>query len=73
MGSGKKPVGPSADQLAAQAEAEKRSKEAEDSANSKLSSAKKAAIGSRTGRRLLIAPGREDDMSKLGSSSQSGF
>lgn len=63
---GKKPQGPSAEQIEAQRKAEERAKAAEDSANEKLSSAKRASVGSRTGRRLLIAPGREDEISKLG-------
>lgn len=53
-----------AEERAATAEAE--AKKREQTANEQLSSTARASYGRRTGRRLLIAPGREEDISKLG-------
>lgn len=58
-------VAPSKEQLAAQADAERRAKEAEEKANKQVSQTARASYGRRTGRRILIAPGREDASSKL--------
>lgn len=65
-----KPTGPSADDLARQAEAERRAKDRETAANSEVQSQSRAAYGRRTGRRTLLAPGREAGMaSTLGGGS----
>lgn len=61
-----KPSGPTAEQLKAQADAEKRASEAEQRTNEALSSTARASYGRRTGRRLLLAPGREDSQATLG-------
>lgn len=71
MGGGKKPDTSAQDAAARKAEAraaeaEKKAKSAEEKANTQLSSTARASYGRRTGRRLLIAPGREDEISKLG-------
>lgn len=66
MGSKPKSQGPTKEQLAAQAEADKRSKEREESANRQMSSASRFAKNRRTGRRLLLAPGRENEIAQLG-------
>ncbi len=73
MGGGKSPkVDTSAQDEAARkaearaADAEKKANAAEEKANTQLSSTARASYGRRTGRRLLIAPGREDEISKLG-------
>lgn len=63
--------GPSQEELARQAAADAKAKAAEDSANAKLSSTQAASVKSRTGRRLLFAPGREDQVSSLSGSTQS--
>lgn len=55
-----KPTGPSKDDLARQAEAERVSKERDTAAGREVQSQSRAAYGRRTGRRLLLAPGRED-------------
>jgi hypothetical protein len=64
---GKAPQGPSQADLDRQAEAERKAKEAEDAANEKVSASSRASYNSRTGRRLLLAPGREDKNATLGS------
>jgi len=59
---GKKPPpvqGPSEADKARQADAEKRAKDRETAANQEIQSQSKAAYGRRTGRRTLLAPGRE--------------
>lgn len=71
MGGGKKPDTSGQEAAAAKAEAraaaaEKTAAEAEEKANTQLSSTARASYGRRTGRRLLLAPGREDEVSKLG-------
>lgn len=58
--------GPTEDQKRAQAAAEKRAADQEERANKELSSATRATRNRRTGRRLLLAPGREDEISRLG-------
>lgn len=45
---------------------EAKAKEAEDKANTRISQTARASYGRRTGRRLLIAPGREDEIGTLG-------
>ena len=67
-----KATGPSKEELARQAEADRLAKQREDTANAQLSSTQAASVKSRTGRRLLLAPGREDQISKLSGSAQ-GF
>jgi len=66
--------GPSKAQLKAQKDAEDRAKSSEDRANKQLSEQARFATKRRTGRRLLLAPGREDEIASLGSSAsgQSG-
>jgi hypothetical protein len=64
-----KATGPTAEQLAAQKESERRAKEAETNANKELSSSARFATNRRTGRRLLLAPGREDEIAQLGGGS----
>ena len=66
--------GPSQAQLDAQAKSEESAKLAEERANKQLSSASRFAVNRRTGRRLLLAPGREDEISQLkgNSSANSG-
>lgn len=61
-----KPKGPSEEQLKAQRESERRAKEGEERANKELSSSARFATNRRTGRRLLLAPGREDEIAQLG-------
>lgn len=61
-----KATGPTAEQLAAQAESERRAKETEEAANKELSSSARFATNRRTGRRLLLAPGRENEIAQLG-------
>jgi hypothetical protein len=58
------PTGPSADDLARQAEAERVSKDKDTAAGKEVQSQSRAAYGRRTGRRVLLAPGREDEMAK---------
>lgn len=53
-------------QDAAQEEAAERAKQNEERANKELSSASRFATKRRTGRRLLLAPGREDEIANLG-------
>lgn len=67
-----KATGPSKQDIARQDEADRKATEAENNANEKLSSTQAAAVKSRTGRRLLLAPGREDEIGKL-SGSSGGF
>lgn len=62
-GKAPKPTGPSQDQLAKQAEAERAAKDREIAANKEVQSQSAAATGRRTGRRMLLAPGREGGMS----------
>lgn len=62
-------TGPTDEQLVAQKESDKRAKTNEEKANKELSSAARFAKGRRTGRRLLLAPGREDEIATLGGSS----
>lgn len=63
-------TGPSKADLAAQAEAERLAKEKEANANKEIQSQSQAAYGRRTGRRLLLAPGREGQLaSTLGGGS----
>lgn len=68
------PSGPSQAQLDAQAKADRAAAQKEERANKELSSAARFAKGRRTGRRLLLAPGREDQAASLGggSGAQSG-
>jgi len=68
---GKTPAvqGPSEEDLKRQADAEASAKMAEERANEKISSSTRASVGRRTGRRLLLAPGREDQISSLGGGS----
>ena len=54
-----------------QADQAKRAKDNEESANRELSSSARFATKRRTGRRLLLAPGREDDIASLGGSQSS--
>lgn len=61
-----KPQGPSDEQLAAQRANEKRAKDQETRANKELSSAARFTKNRRTGRRLLLAPGRENEIASLG-------
>lgn len=56
--------GPSQAQLDAQAAAEKRAADAEQKANEQLSSTARAGYGRRTGRRILLAPNRENQLSQ---------
>lgn len=71
MGGGSKnPDTSAADAAAAKAEeravkAEADAKQAESEANRKTAASTRASLGRRTGRRLLIAPGREDQIGKL--------
>lgn len=72
-GGGKKPkVDNSAQEAAARAaearaaQAEKDAAAAEERANTQLNSTARASYGRRTGRRLLLAPGREDQVATLG-------
>lgn len=58
--------GPSDEQLAAQKKADQNAKNAEERANRELSSATRASTNRRTGRRLLLAPGRENEIAQLG-------
>jgi len=53
-------------QLDAQAAAEKRAADAEQKANEQVTATARASYGRRTGRRLLLAPGRENEISTLG-------
>lgn len=62
-GKAPKPTGPSADQLAKQAEAERAAKDQAKAANEEIQSQSASAYGRRTGRRMLLAPGREGGMS----------
>jgi len=48
------------------AESERRAEQNEERANKELSSAARFAKSRRTGRRLLLAPGREDQLGQLG-------
>ena len=71
MGGGKKPDTSASEEAARKAEsraadAEKKAASAEEKANTQLSSTARASYGRRTGRRLLLAPGREDEISTLG-------
>lgn len=59
-----KPAGPTEEQLKQQKDAEDRAKAAEERANMQLSSTARASYGRRTGRRILMAAGREDAMAK---------
>lgn len=61
-----KATGPTDEQLAAQKASERRADQAEERANKELSSASRFAVNRRTGRRLLLAPGREDEVANLG-------
>lgn len=62
MGSKKPPPvqGPTKEDIEAQSEAERASKDQSTAANQEIQSQSRAAYGRRTGRRLLLAPGRED-------------
>lgn len=60
-----KASGPSAEQLQAQKDADSRVKQTEERTNKELSSASRFAVKRRTGRRLLLAPGREDELASL--------
>lgn len=62
----KKPSGPTEEQLQAQRDADKRARDAEEKSNRELSSATRATKNRRTGRRLLLAPGRENEIAQLG-------
>ncbi len=66
-----KPQGPSPEQLKAQRESAAAAKRGEERTNKQLSSAARFAKGRRTGRRLLLAPGREDEIAQLGGGSAS--
>lgn len=54
--------GPSQESLDAQAEAERAAKDRATNANKEVQSQSQAAYGRRTGRRLLLAPGREGQL-----------
>lgn len=60
------PQGPSQEQLDAQRKSEERAKANEERTNRELSSAARFSTKRRTGRRLLLAPGREDELAQLG-------
>lgn len=64
-----KPSGPTQEQLDAQNKSEERAQANEDRTNKELSSAARFSKKRRTGRRLLLAPGREDEIAQLGSGS----
>jgi len=64
-----KPQGPTDAQLRAQKKADKAAERGEERTNKQLSSAARLAKGRRTGRRLLLAPGREDEIAQLGGGS----
>lgn len=71
MGGGKTPDTSAQDEAARKAEeraaaAEKKANAQEEKANAQLQSTARSAYGRRTGRRLLLAEGREDEVSKLG-------
>lgn len=71
MGGGKSPDTSASEEAARKAEAraakqEAKAKEQEKKANTQLQSTARASYGRRTGRRLLIAEGREDQIGKLG-------
>ena len=68
LGSKPKISGPSEADLKRQKEAEARANAQEEKANMQLSSTARASYGRRTGRRLLIAPGREDQVGALSGS-----
>ncbi len=53
------------------AESERRADLEEERTNKELSSSARFATNRRTGRRLLLAPGREDEIATLGGSSGS--
>lgn len=72
MGAKPKVQGPTQAQLDAQAEADRRAKEKETTANKELSSASRFAKNRRTGRRLLLAPGRESEIAQLGDQGNTG-
>lgn len=55
-------TGPTQDQIDAQTAAEKAAKDRETAANQEVQSQSQAALGRRTGRRLLLAPGREGQL-----------
>lgn len=67
-----KPTGPSEEELAAQKKSAARADASEERANKQLSSAARFATKRRTGRRLLLAPGREDEIATLGGSGGEG-
>lgn len=78
MGGGKSAPDTSQQEAAARAaearaaEQEKKAADQEEKANRQLSSTARASYGRRTGRRLLIAPGREDQIGTLGGSQSGG-
>lgn len=61
-GKAPEPTGPSANDLAKQADAERAAKDQSTAANQEIQSQSSAAYGRRTGRRLLLAPGREGQL-----------
>lgn len=61
-----KPTGPSKAQKEAQAASAAGVKAREEGAQKQLSAASRAVTKRRTGRRLLLAPGREDELAQLG-------
>lgn len=70
MGKFKPPSPDTSAQDEAQAKAEKRAKTEEERTNRELSSAARFTKNRRTGRRLLLAPGREDEIATLGGGGQ---
>lgn len=67
----KKPTikGPSQEELDRQKAAEERANAQETRANEQISSTARASYGRRTGRRILIAPGRENAIGTIGGGS----
>lgn len=55
-------TGPSEEDLARQSDAERTAKEKDTAAGKEVQSQSRAAYGRRTGRRVLLAPGRENEL-----------